>query len=96
MSIQGAVTQHPVWPKFDGNVWKYLEFKERGHEIQKTGIGGKQLLKIIWKDCLPHNIVEELDRFADITAMRKYLDQLFGWNKLCEILQAYESYPEDK
>jgi hypothetical protein len=61
---------------FDGNVRNYKKFKEQWRKIQKTGIGDKKLMKILWEYSLPH-ITENAGRFADITAVWVYLDTLF-------------------
>jgi hypothetical protein len=87
-SIQGAVTQQPIWlMAMCGDTWNS---KEQWHEILRPGVGGKQLLEIMWRNCLPRNIVEEPGKFADTAAVWKYLDQLFVWNNLCDILQLHK------
>jgi hypothetical protein len=94
ISIQGAVTQQHIWPKFKGDVWGYMEFKEHWHKMQKVEVSEKQLLEIMWEDCLPSHIVERPGKFANVATAWQYLDQLFGWNSLCDILQSHDFFPE--
>jgi hypothetical protein len=66
MSIQGAVTQQHIWPKFKGDVWEYVEFKEQWHKMKKVDVSEKQLLEIMWRSCLSSCIVERPDKFANV------------------------------
>jgi hypothetical protein len=72
-----------------------MEFKEQWHKMQKAEVSETQLLEIMWKECLSSHIVERPDKFTNLVTAWQYLDQLFGWNSLCEVLQSHESFPED-
>jgi hypothetical protein len=54
-SFQGAVLQKAGWPKFNAtdDIVEYMEVKKQWHKLDKTGIGDKKVLKIMWDYCLP-------------------------------------------
>jgi hypothetical protein len=97
-SFQGAVLQKVGWPIFSatGNIVEYMNFKKQWHKIDKTGVGDKKLLKIMWDYCLPKNLMKDPGRFADVTAVWAWLEKLFGPNELCCMCQGmYGKCPKD-
>jgi hypothetical protein len=84
-SFQGAVLQKAGWPRFNasGNIVEYIEFKKQWHKIDKTGVGDKKILKIMWDYCLPKNLTKDPGRFADVDAVWAWLEKLFGPNEIC-------------
>jgi hypothetical protein len=97
-SFQNAVLQKAGWPIFSasGDIVEYTEFKKQWHKIDKTGVGDKKLLKIMWDYCLPKNLTKDPGRFADVTAVWAWLEKLFGPNELCCMCQGmYGKCPKD-
>jgi hypothetical protein len=83
-SFQSAVLQKAGWPRFSasGDIveYRYTEFKKQWHKIDKTGVGDKKLLRIMWDYCLPKNLTKDPGRFADVDAVWAWLEKLFGPN----------------
>jgi hypothetical protein len=98
VSFQGAVLQRAGWPKFDatGNIKGYMEFKKQWQELDKTGIGDKKVLKIMWDHSLPKNLTKNPCRFADVDAVWAWLEKLFSCNELCCMCQGmFGKCPKD-
>jgi hypothetical protein len=97
-SFQGAVLQKAGWPRFSasGDIVEYTEFKKQWHKIDKTGVGDKKVLKIMWEYCLPKNLTKDPGRFADVDAVWAWLEKLFGPNEICYQCQGiYGKCPKD-
>jgi hypothetical protein len=97
-SFQGAVLQKAGWPRFSasGDIVEYTEFKKQWHKIDKTGVGDKKILKIMWDYCLPKNLTKDPARFADVDAVWAWLEKLFCPNEICYQCQGiYGKCPSD-
>jgi hypothetical protein len=97
-SFQGDVLQKAGWPRFSasGDIVEYTEFKKQWHKIDKTGVGDKKILKIMWDYCLHKNLTKDPGRFADVDAVWAWLEKLFGPNEICYQCQGiYGKCPSD-
>jgi hypothetical protein len=91
---RGATTSESGWPKFSGKVEDFPEFKKQWHNICKTGIGDKMLLRVLWEHSLPPNLSRRLDMLSEAAKIWEWLSRLFEPNVLSCIIQLdYEKCP---